>query len=402
MANVIVIKGAGDKAFCAGGDVAALAQDNTQGAAGQQRSKDYFALEYKLDHLIASYTKPYVALMDGITMGGGVGLSVHAPFRIATERTAFAMPECTIGFFPDVGGSFFLPRLDGQVGTYLALTSERLKGADVFYAGIATHYLHSSSLPELEARLSELTFVDYATLPERCAIIDSTIEEYVTGLPHDQPMTLAGATREAIDRCFAHDTVEAIIAALEGEKTAWAEATLKTLHERSPTSVRVTLRQMRLGRRWTISETFQREHQLAGKFMEHADFTEGVSARLMRKPAETPQWQPATLAEGPSDAAVDAFFAVEGAQRLGLLRNGPAADYKEYPHAAVLGLPRERDVERVVRDAATTRVNVVDLLADRRNGKQGVREKVTEVLQRKTRADGPDGVCSWIEETPAA
>jgi len=130
MANMIIIKGAG-RAFCAGGDVAALAVDNQKGPEGQQSSKDYFALEYKLDHLIATYPKPYIAFIDGITMGGGVGLSVHAPIRIATEKTVFAMPETTIGFFPDVGASFFLPKMDGQVGTYLALTSEQLKGVNV-------------------------------------------------------------------------------------------------------------------------------------------------------------------------------------------------------------------------------------------------------------------------------
>lgn len=132
MANIIVIKGAGDRAFCAGGDVAELAvQIREQGAEGIKTSVDYFEKEYTLDHLIATYSKPYVAFMDGITMGGGVGLSVHAPFRIATERTTFAMPETKIGFFPDVGGSFFLPRLDGETGTYLALTGEILKGAHV-------------------------------------------------------------------------------------------------------------------------------------------------------------------------------------------------------------------------------------------------------------------------------
>lgn len=131
MANVIILKGAGPKALCAGGDVAALAIWNQEGPEGQQRSKDYFGLEYMLDHYIATYSKPYVAFMDGITMGGGVGLSVHAPFRIATERTVFAMPETTIGFFPDVGASFFLSRLDGSLGKYLALTSDRIKGPSV-------------------------------------------------------------------------------------------------------------------------------------------------------------------------------------------------------------------------------------------------------------------------------
>lgn len=131
MANVIIMKGAGEKALCAGGDVAVLAQWNQDGPEGQRKSKEYFGEEYKLDHLIATYSKPYIAFMDGITMGGGVGLSVHAPFRIATERTRFAMPETNIGFFPEVGGSFFLPRMDGSMGTYLALTSENLKGVNV-------------------------------------------------------------------------------------------------------------------------------------------------------------------------------------------------------------------------------------------------------------------------------
>lgn len=132
LANVIVIKGVG-RAFCAGGDVKALALQNQKGSMGQGNSAKYFENEYRLDHLIATYSKPYVAFLDGITMGGGVGLSVHAPFRIATEQTLFAMPETTIGFFPDVGGSFFLPRLDGLLGTYLALTSERLQGVHALY-----------------------------------------------------------------------------------------------------------------------------------------------------------------------------------------------------------------------------------------------------------------------------
>jgi 3-hydroxyisobutyryl-CoA hydrolase len=130
MANVIILRGEG-RALCAGGDVATLAQWNQEPDNGWHKSVDYFALEYVLDHVIATYTKPYIAYMDGITMGGGVGLSVHAPFRIATEKTVFAMPETTIGFFPEVGATFFLPRLDGELGTYLALTSDQLRGVDV-------------------------------------------------------------------------------------------------------------------------------------------------------------------------------------------------------------------------------------------------------------------------------
>jgi 3-hydroxyisobutyryl-CoA hydrolase len=133
MANIIVLKGVG-RALCAGGDVAALVEHiKRDRQEGIREAIEYFRLEYRLDHLIATYSKPYVAFMDGFTMGGGVGLSVHAPFRVATERTVFAMPETTIGFFPDVGGSFFLPRLDGEVGTYLALTSHYLKGVQALY-----------------------------------------------------------------------------------------------------------------------------------------------------------------------------------------------------------------------------------------------------------------------------
>ncbi|KAI9874571.1 MAG: hypothetical protein M1830_009601 [Pleopsidium flavum] len=382
MANVIIMFGAGEKAFCAGGDVAALAQYNTEGPSGQQKSKDYFGLEYQLDHLIATYPKPYIALMDGITMGGGVGLSVHAPFRIATERTMFAMPETTIGFFPDVGGSFFLPRLDGQIGTYLALTSERLKGVNAFYAGIATHYIDSSTLSSLTSRLAELVFKDYTPLPERHAIIDSTIQEFTTGLPPHEPILLAGPLRAAIDRCFAHDTIPDILAALESENTDWSRATLKTLHERSPTSVKVALRQMRLGRSWTIAETFQREYHIAAKFMQHPDFVEGVSARLIRKPPTTPVWNPRTL-ETTEDAVTEEFFRVEGEGRLPLFRQGRAADYEEYPHAWI-GLPREREVETFVRDGGRSKKDVMQEFLGRRGSKMGAREKVGEILERMT------------------
>jgi len=399
MANVIIISGAGDKAFCAGGDVAALAQLNTSGASGQQQSKDYFALEYQLDHLIATYPKPYVALMDGITMGGGVGLSVHAPFRIATERTVFAMPETTIGFFPDVGGSFFLPRLDGQLGTYLALTADRLVGVEVFYAGVATHYLHSSSLPALTARLADLVFPDYAPLQARNAILDATIAEFTTGLPHDKPMRLAGPLRAAIDRCFAPDSVAGILAALAAEAASsgpdsatasWAATTLTALHARSPTSVHVALRQMRLGRRWSIADTFQREHHIASRFMSHPDFVEGVSARLLRKPPTTPVWDPPSL-EAVDDAVTESFFRFEGAERLPLLRQGREADYVEYPHAAAIGLPREREVERFVREGGRTRREVLERFVGGLGGRVGAREKVEDVLGRMTEVRGGGG-----------
>lgn len=406
LANVIVIKGEG-RAFCAGGDVAALALDNKKGPEGQQASKDYFALEYKLDHLIATYTKPYVALIDGITMGGGVGLSLHAPFRIATENTVFAMPETTIGFFPDVGGSFFLPRMDGEMGMYLALTSEQLKGVDVFWAGVATHYLHSSSLPDLEARLAELQFKDYDTLNQRLKIINDTIEEFCTGVPHDKHPSntvMGGDHRVAIDYVFqpANDT-QGVLDALQGlvenaggqappAVTDWAAKTRKTILQRSPTSVRVTMQQLRQGLSWNIAQTFRKEHVIASKFMERPDFIEGVSALLINKPKTTPTWSPASIPEV-SDEEVGAFFDEEPTLEL-LNAGAEGGAYTDYPHAWI-GLPREREVGTFVRQGGNvSKEDVVGHFVQRTGGKQGVKEKVEEILGRKTKV-GDGGILAW-------
>lgn len=396
MANIIIMTGAGEKALCAGGDVAILAKQNKKGKDGQQESSDYFALEYQLDHLIATYSKPYIAIMDGITMGGGVGLSVHAPFRIATEKTVFAMPETTIGFFPDVGGSFFLSRLDGEIGTYLALTSERLLGVQAFYAGIATHYVDSSVLAPLTTRLSELVFQDHASLMERLRLINTTISEFCSSLPSPASYPkapngdLSGDLRAAIDRCFKFDRMESILDALQKEKESgprseWADATLKTIHGRSPTSLKATLRQLRVGQDWNISEAFIREHALATKFMAHVDFVEGVSARLINKPPTQPKWNPSTL-DKISASDVNNFFTVEGPP-LKLLEPAPGAlhqEYTEYPHSE-FALPSESAIEAVVQSHGKNGSKAVQSeILTRWNGKEGVEEKVTDVLARKT------------------
>lgn len=412
MANVIMITGAGPKAFCAGGDVAELAKNNAT-TEGQQKSTDYFSLEYQLDHLISTYSKPYIAVMDGITMGGGVGLSVHAPFRIATEKTVFAMPETTIGFFPDVGGSFFLSRLDGEIGTYLALTSEHLHGVQAVYAGIATHYLDSSVLQPLTTRLSELNFRDHARLKERLALINQTISEFSTEMPSadNYPKApygnITGELREAVDRCFRFNTVDEILNALkketegEGRIAEWAKRTLETISQRSPTSVKVTLRQLRLGKGWTIGETFIREHAMAARFMAHNDFTEGVTARLINKPPTKPEWQPANLDEV-SDNEVEQFFRTpDHVEPMQLLEPSPDAqrDYRDYPHAS-WALPREFDIQEVVsevgrdgKDAVMAEINT------RWHNKVGVREKVEDVLDR--RCEEVRGGLQWKKQSRA-
>lgn len=399
MASVIIIGGAGPRAFCAGGDVAALAELNASGPEGQAASQAYFALEYQLDHLIATYPKPYIAYMDGITMGGGVGLAVHAPIRIATERTLFSMPETSIGFFPDVGGSFFLPRLEGRIGTYLALTSERLKGVNAFYAGVATHYVHSSSLSSLTARLAEIEFKDYEDMYSRLATIAATIAEFETGLPHDEPMLLAGELRKAIDRCFGYAEIESIIGALEDEEKDtklrqhirdWATSTLETLSERSPTSLKVTLKQMELGRRWTIGEAFKNEYHIAGRFMSHPDFGSGVSARLIHKPPTKPTWNPPSL-QGVTREDVNKFFNHEGEFPM-KLRNEQERDYREYPFR--MGLVREDEIRGVVQQGGQKAQKVIAKFFDEGGRRPGTREKVEEVLARNCDQD-EEGCLIW-------
>ncbi|PHH82790.1 hypothetical protein CDD82_4769 [Ophiocordyceps australis] len=398
MANVIVIKGAGQKAFCAGGDVVELARLNDK-EGGWKKSAEYFALEYKLDHYIATYSKPLIAFMDGITMGGGVGLSIHAPFRIATERTVFAMPETTIGFFPDVGATFFLPRLNGYVGTCLALTSDRLTGPNVFYAGIATHYIHSTTLPDLEARLAELKFSDSDSLRTRLDIINNTLEEFATGLPFDIPMKMAGEVRRAIDRCYSRDSVSDIIAALEeeqkGDMAKWASEQLKMLKEKSPTSLHVTLRQMRDGSKWDIAEVFQKEYQLANKFMKHPDFSEGVKARLVRK--TPPIWKPDSLKNLPSNADLAGpFFEFDNDLKIELFTPNT---YSDYPYAA-LGVPTEKEIKELILTRAFTPRELVKALHDSRKGRQGIAEVVQEIVARMTIVDS-DGNVRWTEDEAA-
>lgn len=399
MASVVVMKGAGEKSLCAGGDVAALAELNKESEDGWKKSADYFALEYKLDHYIATYQKPYISFMDGITMGGGVGLSIHAPFRIATEKTVFAMPETTIGFFPDVGASFFLPRMNGSVGTYLALTSERLSGANVFYSGIATHYLHSTSLPDLEARLAELRFRDDDDMAKRLSIINETLEEFNTGLPHDQPFKLGGEVRRAIDRCFNKNNIADIMAALKeekGETEEWAKKQLDTLEKRSPTAVHVALRQMRVGGSWDIAETFEREHQIASQFMQHPDFTEGVTALLVRK--EKPKWQPESLDAIPASENVSKpFFEYNENQKLGLFTD---RTFSEYPYPQ-LAIPSEKEIQAAVTNNALTPKELLKKIVTSRNNRQGIAEVTQEIISRKTTVD-EDGKAKWLADESSA
>jgi enoyl-CoA hydratase/carnithine racemase len=268
--KLIVLEGAGDKAFCAGGDVRAIWEDKS-GATG----RDFFVKEYRLNYLIGSLPIPHVALISGICMGGGVGVSVHGRYRVATEKTLFAMPETLIGLFPDVGGSIFLPRLPGQLGVYLGLTGARLKGYDTVAAGIATHFVNSSKLDALKEAL----------LARGVSALDDFSEHQAE----------SGVTqlRMQVDRTFGYNSVEEIIAALEKDNSEWARSTLETLRKVSPTSLKVTLRMLREAPK-DREGCFALEHRLSSRFLQQKDFFEGVRALLVDK-TNDPKWSPPTL-----------------------------------------------------------------------------------------------------------
>lgn len=257
--DLVIIKGTGGKAFCAGGDVVAAVQ-----AGPAESSKSFFREEYILNHLIGTYKIPYVAIIDGITMGGGVGLSVHGKYRVATEKTMFAMPETAIGLFPDVGGGHFLPKLDGKLGLYLGLTGFRLKGRDVQQCGVATHYIESARVPELEEALS------------KCKVdseVKETLDKYCpTDLSHE--FVLAKHLEE-INSTFTGATVENIVSNLEKSGSEWAQGTLKLFGKMSPTSMKVTKRQLELGENMTLGQVLTMEYRMAVHHLEDSDFKEG-------------------------------------------------------------------------------------------------------------------------------
>ena len=286
----VLIDHAGERGFCAGGDIRMIAES---GAGDASEAKAFFETEYRLNHLLFDYPKPVTAIVDGIVMGGGVGISEPAEVRIATERTTYAMPETGIGLFPDVGGGWFLSRLPGESGTWLALTGARLKAADTVFLGIHSHYLPSDALEAFRAILS----VD----PAHPA-------DVADGLEDDAGEPPVEAHIEAIDRLFAFDTVEQIFAALEADGSGWALAQLATLKTKSPQSLKVTLRQLRTGRSLpSFSEALAMEYALGGRVVRTHDFQEGVRSVIVDKD-NAPNWSPARL-EDVSEAALDALFA---------------------------------------------------------------------------------------------
>ena len=287
--DCVVFDHAEGRGFCAGGDIRMLAQSG-QGDGSEARA--FFHAEYRMNHALFTYPKPTIAIMDGITMGGGVGISLPCRYRIATENTRLAMPETGIGLFPDVGGGWYLSRLPGHVGMYLALTGARLDGAECLVLGLATHYLASDAVPGAIAALHE------------SADLFATLKAHGTGAP----LARIVEERGRIERLFGGDSVAAIIAALEADGSEWALRQAATLHTKSPLSMAVAFRQLREGVAMPdFAAEMAQEYAIGARMVHTHDFIEGVRALIVDKD-NAPVWDPATP-EAVSDAVLDAIFA---------------------------------------------------------------------------------------------
>lgn len=294
---LIIIKGTGGKAFCAGGDIRAITD---AGKVGDRLAQDFFREEYILNNAVGTCQKPYVALIDGITMGGGVGLSVHGQFRVATEKTLFAMPETAIGLFPDVGGGYFLPRLSGKIGYYLALTGFRLKGRDLQKAGIATHFVESEKLPALEEDLIALKS------PSKENVADVLNSYHMKCKIDQEKQFVLDEHMDKINSLFSANSMEEIIQNLKQDGSPFALKQLETINKMSPTSLKMTLRQLREGASMNLQDVLTMEYRLSQACMSGHDFYEGVRAVLIDK-NQVPKWKPATLEEV-TDEFVDNCF----------------------------------------------------------------------------------------------
>lgn len=288
--EAVIIDHAEGRGFCAGGDVVMLARSGSEDASDAKR---FFFAEYRLNHLLFSYPKPTVAIMDGITMGGGVGISLPCDFRIATENTRFAMPETGIGLFPDVGGGWYLPRLPGRVGEFMALTGARFDGAECCYLGLATHYVEQSSLIDMIDRI--------ATTPQR-------VQGPIGAFTSPPPEAKIEQNLPHIGKLFASDRLEDILKALEDDQSDWAQTELATLRSKSPLSCKVSLRLMAEGaKRASFTDEMCAEYALSGRVVRTHDFREGVQALLIDKTGN-PKWDPATPDEV-TDEMLDVLFA---------------------------------------------------------------------------------------------
>lgn len=295
----VIIKGAPGRAFSAGGDIRDLYE---RGIAGNPHLQ-FFWDEYRLNAYIKSYPKPYIALIDGIVMGGGVGVSFHGSHRVAGDNISFAMPEVGIGFFPDVGGSYFLPRLPGEVGQYLALTGNRIKKDDCLWSGLATHYCPSEDLAVLEKELCECDDVETVLEQYRSKVADCDLSE----------------RQIDIDQVFSQPTLSDVFRFLQemsndnGEdRSQWAEKVLNTMRAKSPASMEIAFRQMREGRKLSMPECMQLEYRIVSRVLSGSEFYEGIRAAIIDKDG-APRWAPNSIEAVDHNLIDDVFAPLGGA-----------------------------------------------------------------------------------------
>ena len=297
--HAVVLRGAGEKAFCAGGDIRSLYDSFKHGDSLHQ---DFFVEEYALDLAIHHYRKPVLALMDGFVLGGGMGLAQGADLRVVTERSRLAMPEVAIGYFPDVGGSYFLPRIPGELGIYLGVTGVQIRAADALYCGLADWYLDSHKLQALDHALDHLHWHESPLKDLQGALAKLAVQQ----LP-DAPLA---ALRPAIDHFFALPDVPSIVEQLQQVTVAdsheWALNTAHLMQTRSPLAMAVTLEMLRRGRRLPLERCFALELHLDRQWFERGDLIEGVRALIIDKD-KLPRWNPPTL-HGLDNTHVDSFF----------------------------------------------------------------------------------------------
>jgi enoyl-CoA hydratase len=298
----VVLEGAGERGLCAGGDIRGLYESSR---AGGDLGKRFWRQEYVMNARIAKFPKPYVAFMDGLVMGGGVGLSAHARHRVVTEKTKLAMPEVGLGFFPDVGGTWLLSRSPGEIGTYFGLTGQTMNGPDAIYARFADAVVPSAKLTALRDTLVNLG------ARANTADVKAAIDGFATG----ETSGPVAALRPQIDGWFAHDRMQDIIAALQQDGSELAAATLRTLNEKSPRGMVVTLKLLRLARGSTsLEQCLVREYRAALQVFASDDFREGVRAAVIDKD-RNPRWSPSRI-EDVTPAMVAPYFAEIGADEL--------------------------------------------------------------------------------------
>lgn len=290
----VIVSGEGERGLCAGGDIRLL---HAAGKNGTGEAEAFWRAEFHLNHQISLYPKPYIALMDGITMGGGVGLSAHGSHRIVTERTRLAMPETGIGYFPDIGATWLLSHAPGEVGTWMGLTGLDIGAADAIYAGLADHCLASGKLSEIITAIGALS-------PKTS---DVELHALLARASVDPGESRLATHRDLIDRTFRFDNVEAILSALKKEPGEFAAETRRVILTRSPTSLKLTLRLLRAGRASDdLAECLERELGACLQILHNPDFYEGVRAAVIDKD-RNPKWQPARI-EDTEDRLIEHFF----------------------------------------------------------------------------------------------